>query len=271
MTNHKFPIPKFNIWILIFAIFALGCGQRTAPPEGMVLIPEGEFIMGSNKTDTEGKGTEFGSVKPFFLDEHPERKVTLKAYYIDKFEVTNSEYSKFVDATNSRAPDLWKDGKPPAGRGNLPATIVNWYDADRYCRWAGKRLPTEAEWEKAARGPKGLEYPWGENFDNKKANTGESSFGDLAPVGSFPEGKSFYGVYDMSGNVWEWTADWYKPYPGSDYKSDTFGEKNKVLRGGSWGGGVHYSLPIFYRGAYRFYTVPEQGYPDAGFRCARDK
>lgn len=259
------------LWALAFLMtLVLGCDKGSAP-EGMVLIPAGEFTMGSNKTDTEGKGNEFGSVKPWYLDEHPERRIKLKAYYVDKFEVTNVEYKKFVDATNSRPPEHWRDGNPPDGKGTFPVTYANWYEADRYCRWAGKRLPTESEWEKAARGPNGMEYPWGDQFDGKKANTGDSGFGDIAPVGSFPDGMSVYGVYDMSGNAWEWVDDWYKPYPGSDYKSDKFGEKNKVLRGGSWGGGVHYSIPLFYRGAYRFYTTPERGFPDAGFRCVKDR
>lgn len=236
----------------------------------MVLIPAGKFLMGSDKVDTEGKGTEFGTVKPWYTDEHPQHKVFLPAYFMDQYEVTNAAYKQFLDATGSRPPENWPDGKIPSGRENYPATIVNWYDAERFCRWGGKRLPSEAEWEKAARGTDGRDYPWGNEFDATKANTGDTAMGDMAPVGRFESGKSPYGVYDMSGNVWEWTADWYQPYPGTDYYSDAFGQKFKVLRGSSWGGTGHYSIPYFYRTSYRFYMEPENAFPDAGLRCAKD-
>ena len=236
----------------------------------MILIPAGEFIMGTDKVDTEGVGAEFGTVKPLYLDEHPQHRVHLDAYYIDRYEVTNIQYKEFVGATGSRPPQHWEGGAILPGREDYPATYVNWYDADRYCRWKGKRLPTEAEWEKAARGTDGRDYPWGNEFDPTKANTGDTGIGDLASVGSFEAGKSPYGVYDMSGNVWEWTADWYKPYPGSDYLSQDYGEKHKILRGSSWGGIGHYAIPYFYRTSYRFYVGPEGGYPDAGFRCVKD-
>lgn len=236
----------------------------------MVLIPAGEFIMGSDRVDTEGKGAEFGTVKPWYMDEHPQHKVYLTAYYIDQHEVTNAQYKDFVEATGAAPPQGWREGRIPNGREDLPVTYVNWYEADRFCRWRGKRLPTEAEWEKAARGTDGREYPWGNEFDPTKANTGDTGIGDLSPVGRFEAGKSPYGVYDMAGNAWEWTADWYKPYPGSDYKNEAFGEKNKVLRGSSWGGTGHYAIPYFYRASYRLYTTPEERFHDAGFRCARD-
>jgi formylglycine-generating enzyme required for sulfatase activity len=256
--------------LVLFLLIPAGCFKNSAPPEGMVLIPAGEFIMGSDKVDTEGKGAEFGTVKPWYLDEHPQHKVFLPGYFMDKYEVTLAAYKSFVDATGSRAPENWTSGKVPAGRDNYPVTFVNWYDAERYCRWAGKRLPSEAEWEKAARGTDGRDYPWGNEFDPAKANTGDTGISDLTAVGRFEAGKSPYGVYDMAGNVWEWTADWYKPYPGSDYTSDMFGEKVKVLRGSSWGGMGHYAIPYFYRTSYRFYINPEGAFPDAGFRCAKD-
>jgi formylglycine-generating enzyme required for sulfatase activity len=235
----------------------------------MVTIPAGAFRMGSDRVDSEGKGGEFGMAKPLYLDEHPPHDVTLPAYFIDRHEVTNADYQRFVRAANARPPKSWINGAIPAGREQYPVTHVNWYDAQQYCRWAGKRLPTEAEWEKAARGPDGREYPWGNAFDGKKANTGESGVGDLAPVGSFPQGKSPYGVEDMAGNVWEWTADWYQPYPGGTSQSKDFGQKFKVLRGGSWGGTGHYALSYFYRAAHRFFIAPEFGFADAGLRCAK--
>ena len=256
---------------IVLILMPQGCTKtKKSPPSGMVLISPGEFIMGSDKVDTEGMGSEFGTVKPFYLDEHPIRKVYLDAYYIDIYEVSNVLYKEFVDATGSNPLQNWLEGVIPQGRENIPVTFVNWYDAERYCRWRDKRLPSETEWEKAARGTDGREYPWGNDFDPSKANTGDTGIGDLTFVGEFEAGKSPYGVHDMSGNVWEWTSDWYKPYPGSEYMSPDFGEKFKVVRGSSWGGMGHYAIPYFYRTAYRFYISPEAGYPDAGFRCVKD-
>ncbi len=239
------------------------------PPEGMVLVPAGPFIMGSDKVDTEGRAKEFGAMKPWYLDEHPAHTVNLPDYYIDKYEVTNAQYGLYLHATGAPVPNGWRPANLAEENRFKPITGVNWYDADHFCRWLGKRLPTEAEWEKAARGPNGNEYPWGDTFDPMKGNTGATRLGGVQPVGHFPEGASVYGVNDMVGNVWEWTASWYKKYPGSDFNSDAFGETYKVIRGGGWGGVGHYTLDHFYRGAYRFYIDPAIGFNDAGFRCAK--
>ncbi len=158
-------------------------------------------------------------------------------------------------------------------RDPFPVTGISWHYADVYCRWRGKRLPSEAEWEKAARGPNGLEFPWGNDWNAARSNTGdddESEWEDgIAPVGSYPTSKSFYGAHDLAGNVWEWVADWYAPYPNSTYRSDNFGEKVKVIRGG--GGGIgHYALSYFFRGATRQFAEPEMAGEDVGFRCAAD-
>ena len=250
-------------------LMAVSACQNTVAPEGMVTIPGGGFQMGSDLVDTEGKGTEFGMAKPLYLDEHPKHEVRLPTYFIDRYEVTNAAYQKYLDATQARPPRTWTNGVLPPGRERYPVTDINWYEADAYCRWAKKRLPTEAEWEKAARGVDAREYPWGNEWDGKKANTGEAGVGGIAPVGSFPGGRSPYGVEDMAGNVWEWPADWYQPYPGSTYQSKDFGQKFKILRGASWGGTGHYALPLFYRSAHRFYIAPEDGFADAGMRCAK--
>jgi formylglycine-generating enzyme required for sulfatase activity len=277
------------------------------------LIPAGAFIMGSNKTDTTGKQQEYGLVKPLFLDEHPEHRVELPAYYIDTYEVTNAQYKQFVRATGYAEPFPWTQNgynlledrlrvtdleslrwiateyfkfdldtgrmsKPEllkamrddqANNNRLPVTSVTWQDADAYCRWSGKRLPSEAEWEKAARGSEGNEYPWGNDWDTGKTNVGDDSDWEngVAPVGSYPNNLSTYGVFDMAGNVWEWTASWYQAYPGSDYTSKEFGETHKVIRGG--GGGVgHYSLSFFFRSAMRGNALPDTQSEDVGFRCA---
>lgn len=154
---------------------------------------------------------------------------------------------------------------------NFPVTGVNWFAAKEFCVWREARLPTEVEWEKAARGPNGFEYPWGNDWDPKITNTGDDGEWDegMAPIGSYPKNKSPYGAYDMSGNVWEWVADWYQPYEGSEYQTKAFGKHNRVIRGG--GGGVgHYAISYFFRGATRQFSEPEMESEDVGFRCVND-
>lgn len=263
-----------TVTLLLALTMTAGCqtslGRDAArPPKigAMVLIPRGDFIMGSDQVDTAQQGTEFGTAKPLFLDEHPQHTVTLPAYEIDAYEVTNGQYRAYIDATRATSPPTWPDGQFPPDQGAWPVTGVTWFEADAFCRWDGKRLPTEAEWEKAARGTDGREYPWGREFDATKGNIGSTG---LAPVGSFPHGVSPYGVYDMAGNVSEWVADWYQPYPGSTDTSPAYGEKFRSVRNSSWGGSAgHYTVAHFYRAAYRFYQPPNRRFRDIGFRCAR--
>ena len=194
------------------------------------------------------------------MDEDRLRKIALDNFRLD-MDTRKMDKAALIKAMVDRQKQL----------DNLPVAGVNWHDARKYCLWREARLPTEVEWEKAARGPDGLEYPWGNNWDPSITNTGETGEweGGIAPVGSFKKNKSVYGVYDLSGNVWEWVEDWYKPYPGSDYKTEAFGEKVRVIRGGGGGDG-HYAISYFFRSATRQFAEPEMESDDVGFRCAKD-
>lgn len=229
-------------------------------PSEMILIPAGPFVMGSDMR---------------LPDEGPQHTVMLPVYYIDKYEVTNLQYKKFNDATQRRSPQHFRNRTFPAGKADHPVTYVSWEDADAYCRWAGKRLPTDEEWEKAGRGTDGRMFPWGDEFDSSRANTPLrwaeiGQFGDTTPVGAFEGGVSPYGLYDMSGNVWEWTASWYKAYPGNTTSSESYGERYKTLKGGSWFDCSFYqcgiSAPMFNR-AFFAKKVKNDSF---GFRCAKD-
>ncbi|MCF6325558.1 MAG: formylglycine-generating enzyme family protein [Gammaproteobacteria bacterium] len=162
--------------------------------------------------------------------------------------------------------------KKQRGQDNLPVTGIAWADANDYCQWLNKRLPTEREWEKAARGTEGNEYPWGNEWHKEYANSGAGNRWDsgVAPINHYHKGQSPFGVFNMSGNVMEWTADWYQQYPGNDYQSKEYGEIFKVVRGGGWGGMGHYAINHFNRTSYRFYLRPESTFPDLGFRCAKN-
>jgi formylglycine-generating enzyme required for sulfatase activity len=216
----------------------------------MVLVPAGEFTMGSNED----------------VDEKPPHRVYLAAFHIDKYETTNALYRRFMTATNRVAPAHWSDEKWNGA--TQPVVGVSWHDAEAYCRWAGKRLPTEAEWEKAARGTDSRKYPWGEQWDASRANSGQSMLGKTAPVGSYPSGVSPYGAHDMAGNAWEWVADWYdKDYyqrsPDRNPKGPESGQ-SRVLRGGSW-----HSAPFRLRASDRSNVTPDLRRNGFGFRCAR--
>ena len=244
--------------------------KSVAPPE-MVLIPAGEFIMGSDDIDRQGGESELGNRKPWYLDEHPQHKVFLLGFFIDRYEVTNREYLEFVQKRQRRIPSYWKEGRFPEGQADFPVVDVDWYEARDYCAWRGKRLPTEGEWEKAARGPEGNLYAWGKVFDPKKGNVSAGGHGDVTAVGRWKEDRSVYGVYDMTGNIMEWSADWYQPYAGSDYQSPDFGEQYKIAKGDAFGEAGHYALSLFSRLSYRQNILPEARYPFLGFRCAKNR
>lgn len=244
----------------------------------MAWIPPGEFVMGTDEVDEAEEALELGFPQPWYEDERPARRIHLEGFFIDRYEVTQEEYLAFIRTTGHPAPPSWRDNRHEEGKGNHPVTEVDWYDANDFCRWAGKRLPTEEEWEKAARGADGRRYPWGDDFDPKRANLspGSDVVRGTAPVGSHPDGRSPYGLHDLIGNVWEWTDSWYLPYPGSGMRSKNFGMKYRVVRGLSFSGLGHYPegayervLEVYSRASARSYDPPAERLDDLGFRCAK--
>jgi formylglycine-generating enzyme required for sulfatase activity len=231
----------------------------TSEKDGMVLVyvPAGGFTMGSDDGDP---------------DERPVHTVYLDAFYIDQTEVTNAMYAKCVDDNNCAPPAYTSSSTRDNYFGNseydnYPVIYVNWDQATAYCRWAGRRLPTEAEWEKAARGTEELTHPWGEGIDCDKANYNNSCVGDTAPVREHSSGISPYGAHDMAGNVWEWVNDWYgETYYRNSPPSNPLGPDSgqyRVLRGGSW------DLQLYIvRSADRDFVDQSDTVGDFGFRCA---
>jgi formylglycine-generating enzyme required for sulfatase activity len=234
--------------------------RRGDSPGEMIKIPAGKFIRGTN-----GR----------LPDEGPQHEITLPAFLIDKYEVTNLQYKKFIDAAQRPAPDHFVGRNVPEGKADHPVVYVTWNDAKAYCEWAGKRLPNDKEWEKAARGTDGRTFPWGEEFDINKVNSpvrwaNLNLVGDTTPVGAFEGGKSPFGLYDVSGNVWEWTASGYEAYPGNTRPSENYGGNYKVLKGGSWWDCSFYqcgiSAPMYNRSFFHPLTKNDS----FGFRCAKD-
>ena len=234
--------------------------ESTVVPETpMVDISEGIFPMGFDGTQA-------------LEDERPLHRVWLDAFAMDLYEVTTTQYALFLGATNRPAPWQWH-AVDLAQHGDRPVIGVDWSDADAYCRWKGKRLPTEAQWEKAARGTDGRLHPWGNQAPtNELANFAlgaRFSYGQvLMPVRSYEQGKSPYGLYQMAGNVWEWVQDWYAAnyYETSPERNPLGPDQGqfKVLRGGSWS-----DLPKYLLTYGRFKLLPETRNSYIGFRCAK--
>ena len=250
----------------------------------MMLVPAGEFQMGDTLSyvrfpNPEGFRYEFFAIN--FRDA-PLHSVYLDSFYIDKYEVTNRQYKRFCDETNHPYPKNphW-DVNYFLGKSDYPVLFVDWYDAVAYARWAGKRLPTEAEWEKAARGADCRFWPFGNRwilgafnyYDRKEDTLSETGVIDgythTAPVGSFPRDRSPYGVIDMAGNLFEWCLEWYKEdyYKESPYKNPMGADTGRVKskRGGSWL--HHYSWGSC---IHRYYQNPKKAYDAVGFRCLLD-
>lgn len=227
--------------------------QKELDLKKMVKIPAGEFPMGGD------------SGQPH---EQPVHTVYLHAYWIDRYEVTNREYKRFIDAAGHPHPDYWDGEVYPPGKAHHPVVMVNWEDARAYARWVGKRLPTEAEWEKAARGTDRRIYPWGDEFEQHRVNCGKDVL-DTMPVGSYPDGVSPYGLHDMAGNVGEWVEDWYGEsyYEGSPRQNPTGPETGiyRVVRGG-----VFNDYPSGVRCTARFPAFHTSRLMNVGFRCVKD-
>jgi len=257
----------------LLAALCLGpgaCSERSKqngnpPAADMISIPAGTFSMGTDDASTN-------------QDEKPLHSIYVSAFSIDRFEVTNAEYHRFIVATGHRPPHVdapwaepynWIGNDFPAGKGLNPVVLVSWHDATAFAAWAGKRLPTEAEWEKAARaGLTGRAFPYGDTLELNQANYFKSYLRSkqLLPVGSFKP--NAFGLYDMAGNVWEWCQDWYSP---GYYRSSTtenpsgpLNGENKVFRGGSWKNDKQ-----FLRCAQRGKNNPDYKSPMIGFRCVR--
>jgi formylglycine-generating enzyme required for sulfatase activity len=265
------------------------------PLLGFVEVPAGPFLMGTREEDIPTLLEQFGGEREWYEWEVPRHEVTLPAYYVARYPVTNAQYLAFVTDTGHRPPtadiDLappyeWRDGQPPSHLLNAPVVLVTWYDAQAYCSWLTEqlrtwegvpeplarllheedwvvRLPTEAEWEKAARGSDSRIFPWGDEPDPNRANYGDSGIGSTSAVGCFPGGASPYGVLDMAGNVWEWCHSLYQSYPykQEDGREDSGAEGARVLRGGSFNSNERYVRCAFRGGDY-----PVDGYNGYGFR-----
>lgn len=229
--------------------------------DGMVQVPAGEFTMGRTKS-TRDDSTK---MRPqVLLDDRPAHKVWVDAFEMDAREVTNARYAKFVAATGRKTPYHWVGGKVPEGQESYPIYNVDWADADAFCKWDGKRLPTEAEWERAARGGlEGMDYPWGDGIKSAQAlfnvQTGPGPVGQFAP--------NAFGLFDMAGGVSEWCSDWWDhDYYGRGENKSPKGPAQglyKIMRGGAWSDSPK-RVTVFFRN----WAAPEQKTPNVGFRCA---
>jgi rhamnose transport system permease protein len=230
----------------------------TEPPkpiDDMVLIEAGPFTLGSDNTEP---------------NESPAQVIELETFEMDRFEVTNSDFAMFVNATGyqteaeqNEANKTWQTYA--LDKDNHPVVKMSWADAVAYCEWVGKRLPTEFEWEKAGRGPDGNSFPWGNSFDPVNANIKATGIRGTVAVGSFPGGASAYGVEDMAGNVWEWTASPYQAYPNSTYQDQFYSDDLRVTRGGGW-----FDDEAQIRSTNRSAAALDAANDDLGFRCVRD-
>lgn len=265
---------------------------------GMVRVSAGPFVMGDTEAEARRQWRAYGGGFDLYSAAVPRRVLDTPAFWIDRTEVTNAAYRVFVERTGHRAPDdehpwaapyRWKEGRPPVGQEDHPVTLVSFDDAQAYCRWRGLELPTEEQWEKAARGTDGRRYPWGDFYDPQRLAGAQLRSG--APldtigrwtewwrlvyrgrmrgvevgtyaVGRFPSGASPWGALDMAGNVFEWVDADFAPYPGAPFTHPDYGQGYKVVRGGDW-----YLDRIYQRAAARLRAPVDHRVPTIGFRCA---
>ena len=217
----------------------------------MVYVPAGDFTMGSGESDSLAED-----------DEKPAHRVTLEAFWLDQTEVTNAQYSRCVEAGVCEESEYAADSTYNGA--DYPVVGVSWHNAVTYCEWAGGRLPTEAEWEYAARGPESRLYPWGDEAPTCELAEFYGCSGRTIPVGSLADGASWVGALDMSGNAWEWVADWYGTYPATAQTNPTGPDSGeyRVLRGGGWSD-VEWGV----RAATRVSYDPSGRVDARGFRC----
>jgi len=257
----------------------------------MILIPAGKFLMGSTAAETAAQLKDAGlpaDWQKYTRDEEPRHERKMKQFYLYKYEVTNRQYKLFVDATKHRTPPHWKGKEYPKGKKNHPVVEVSWDDAQAYCKWAGTKLPTEAQWEYAARGASkdgkpGRVFPWGNKWDRLLANNSsfhagrelqtaaawnkwyagdqKSKYPLTTRKGSFPKSVSPFGIHDMAGNAWEWCAEIQRPY--KDKKTDSK-SKMRARRGGSWA-----NVALHIRSADRQPAPQTDLNLYTGFRCAK--
>ncbi len=273
--NLRRVFPAFSL--LAFAVLLVQCAPKPRVPERpqpeMVLIPAGAYVVGADSGD---------------YDERPAHPVVVEPYYIDKYEVTNAQFMEFVREAGYPPPnrwlhrlvgegDQWRENAAWRQAADEPVTWITWHDADAYAKWRGCRLPSETEWEVAARGSLAVAWPWGNSTQPITGKPGanvagvEDGFAEVAPVGSFEDGASVFGVMDMAGNVWEWCADWYLPSaydlegvdPRVGVQDSLFGQRS--IRGGSWFDPLDAARTTRRRGF-------DPGFPSdlVGFRCVRD-
>jgi len=243
--------------------------EPVEPPAGMVLVPSGEAWIGDDEGDP---------------DEVPAVRLPVAAFFLDRTEVTNDAYRGFVGETGHPVPVIgatdftrwaWVEGEPRKGTGGDPVFLVTWADADAYCRWAGKRLPTELEWERAARGDDGRRWAWGNRWEDgeARANWYEGKefdgFSHVAPADSYPAGASSFGALNLTGNVWEWVADPYVEQPAWKVGAERASAPDtgyRVVRGGSWYTNNWYWM----RASFRYFLPADEVSTIYGFRCAKD-
>jgi len=277
-TERVSPAPKVNPHAVVWRTPRPPAKPQAGdvwvnPTDGteMVWVAPGKFILGASSAQINAWIKEWPADKAaLFEDEQPQCSVNLPGYWIGRTDVTNAQYQRFVRATRHRAPQNWKGGRLPAGLGNSPAAFVAWQDARAYCEWAGGHLPTELQWEKAARGTDGRMFPWGNRWDRSRCcNSYSTKTTSPPPVGSYRGDFSPYGCFDMAGNVSQWCEDRYdrhayQRYAKGDLSLPKSGE-GRVLRGGSWSD----LYPTDFRCAHRDWLEPAGRYDSIGFRCVR--